>query len=170
MNSSLKLSGAHSKGKRKHLALISISIIKMTRFVLTQHLATDHFLVRVHYLFEIECESIGHRVILAYFFLPKTILHFITITISSCYQFYMPLFWHGPCIGSENYGYRKPISNCWCNMNPPSSFGYAYDPSAMGSNEGDKLVGSSVAATEAEFKTVYEGTKVKDSIRYIFKL
>ena len=47
-------------------------------------------------------------------------------------------------------------------MNPPSSFGYAYDPSAMGSNEGDKLVGSSVAATEAEFKTVYEGTKVKD--------
>ena len=110
------------------------------------------------------------RGILAYFFLPKTILQFITITISFCYQFDMPLFWHGPCIGSENYGYRKPISNCWCNMNPPCSFGYAYDPSAMGSNEGDKLVGSSVAATEAEFKTVYEGTKVKDSIRHIFKL
>jgi len=40
-----------------------------------------------------------------------------------------------------------------------TSFGYAYDPSATANNEGDKLIGSGVAATEADFKTINESTK-----------
>ena len=33
---------------------------------------------------------------------------------------------------------------------------YAYDPSTTGEGEGDKLVGSEMAAVETEFKTVFE--------------
>ena len=39
------------------------------------------------------------------------------------------------------------------------SFGYAYDPSTVDEKDGDKLVGSSAAAEEAEFKTVFEDNK-----------
>ncbi len=39
------------------------------------------------------------------------------------------------------------------------SFGYAYDPSTVDEKDGDKLVGSSTAAEEAEFKTVFEDNK-----------
>eukprot|EP00088_Acartia_fossae_P063457 TRINITY_DN7736_c0_g1_i1.p1 TRINITY_DN7736_c0_g1~~TRINITY_DN7736_c0_g1_i1.p1 ORF type:complete len:581 (+),score=150.64 TRINITY_DN7736_c0_g1_i1:54-1796(+) len=39
------------------------------------------------------------------------------------------------------------------------SFKYAYDPSTIDESEGDKLIGSSVSAEEAEFKTVFEDNK-----------
>ena len=41
------------------------------------------------------------------------------------------------------------------------SFKYAYDPSTLegGGEEGDKMIGSVVAAEEAEFKTVFEDNK-----------
>jgi len=39
------------------------------------------------------------------------------------------------------------------------SYGYAYDPSTTGEGEGDKLVGSEVAAQDTEFKTVFEDVK-----------
>eukprot|EP00092_Neocalanus_flemingeri_P017140 GFUD01018537.1.p1 GENE.GFUD01018537.1~~GFUD01018537.1.p1 ORF type:complete len:577 (-),score=167.48 GFUD01018537.1:105-1835(-) len=39
------------------------------------------------------------------------------------------------------------------------SYGYAYDPSTTGEGEGDKLVGSEMAAAETEFKTVFEDMK-----------